>query len=150
LPCHISALPIQADQKILPSQLRRSQAYQQLPSPEPAITLLDRSHRRVQASTTPSRSTNSLIATIPATGVNAGSGAPTRTFRQADGGPAHRALSDAAGRARDGGQRRQTHQESIRGTPFAQPGCSPANASSTSDSTSPTRSTRQPDARVRR
>jgi hypothetical protein len=48
LPCHISALPIQADQKILPSQLRRSQANQQLPGPEPAITLLDRSHRRVQ------------------------------------------------------------------------------------------------------
>jgi hypothetical protein len=48
LPRHISTLPVQPDQEILPSKLRRSQPHQHLTSPEPAIPLLDRTHRRIQ------------------------------------------------------------------------------------------------------
>ena len=48
LPDHISALPVQSDEKILPSTLRRSQPDEQLTGPEPTVTLLDRPHRRIQ------------------------------------------------------------------------------------------------------
>lgn len=48
LPRDVGTLPVQAGQEVLPGQLRRRQADQQLTGSEPAITLLDRPHRRVQ------------------------------------------------------------------------------------------------------
>ena len=48
LPGRISTLAVQPDQEVLPGQLRRGQPRQQLPGPEPAVPLLDRTDRPIQ------------------------------------------------------------------------------------------------------
>jgi hypothetical protein len=77
---YIRALPVQTDQEVLPGPLRRRQTHQQLTRPEPPPRCLIGPTAASSASTTPSRSHNSLTAAIPDTAVKLGSGAPTHTF----------------------------------------------------------------------
>ena len=77
----IGALTIQPGQEILPGQLRRRDAAQQLPSAEPAFALLDGATTASSASITPSRPHSSVTAARPAFAVSDRSAAPIRTCR---------------------------------------------------------------------
>ncbi len=48
LPRTVGAVPVEPDQEVLPAQLRRGHADQHLPGAEPAVPILDRSHRGVE------------------------------------------------------------------------------------------------------
>jgi hypothetical protein len=77
-PRRVGALPIQPDKEVLPDQLHRGQPTSSSPGPTP-VALFDRPIAAFNDAITPSRSTNSLIAAIPAFGVSLGSGARTST-----------------------------------------------------------------------
>jgi len=79
LPGGVGALAVQPDQEVFSGQLRGSHPDQQLPAGVAAAALLDRADHRVERPITSNRSTSSLTASIPDTGVNVGSGVPIRT-----------------------------------------------------------------------
>ena len=78
----LGALAVQPDQEVLPGQLRRGHPDQQLAAGVAAAARLIGPIAASNRPITSSRSTNSVTATIPDTGVNVGSGAPIRTRRR--------------------------------------------------------------------